>query len=136
MRIKLATLVLVLARLMSLAAPSAGIVLAAECFEDSGQHQLPRSFIAVDARRLMGSPDPLPLEAASAFTHLKFKRPVELTFALDGTNRLFVVEQEGIIRVFDNDPQQKRSKVFLDIRDRVLSDGNEEGLLGLAFHPK
>ncbi len=49
-------------------------------------------------------------------------------------NNVYVVEQPGIIRVFNNDSSVTSSKVFLDIRDRVLS-GGEQGLLGLAFHP-
>ena len=54
--------------------------------------------------------------------------------------RIFVVEQNGVIRVFDSitdgdTAQRKDSKVFLDIRERVNRRGNEEGLLGLAFHP-
>ena len=64
-----------------------------------------------------------------------FSSPVALAHANDGTNRLFVVEQEGIIRIIDNpgtgitlpDP-------FLDINTKVSCCG-ERGLLGLAFHP-
>lgn len=70
-----------------------------------------------------------------AFPALTFRRPVDLQSARDGTNRLFVVEQDGIIRVFANRPDEKSSTVFLDLRDRVNRDGNEMGMLGLAFHP-
>lgn len=70
-----------------------------------------------------------------AFPALSFERPVDLQHAPDGSNRLFVVEQEGVIRVFDNHPGAESAPVFLDIRDRVNSQGNEQGLLGLAFHP-
>jgi hypothetical protein len=52
----------------------------------------------------------------------------------DGTDRLFVVEQAGRIRVFENNQGTTTTKVFLDITDRV-SSGGELGLLGLAFHP-
>ena len=31
---------------------------------------------------------------------------------------------------------QRKASVFLDIRDRVSEDNNEEGLLGLAFDPE
>src|SRR3954469_22907644 len=59
--------------------------------------------------------------------------PVQITNAHDGTNRLFVVEQRGTIRVIQNGVLQPGS--FLDIRSKV-EDGGERGLLGLAFHPK
>ena len=95
-----------------------------------------RSFVAVDTSRVLGSPDPMPLEAQRVFPGLTFERPLELTYAGDGSGRLFVVEQKGVVRVFDNDPDVRRTKVFLDIQDVVSRAGNEEGLLGLAFHPQ
>ncbi|MBL9094485.1 MAG: PQQ-dependent sugar dehydrogenase [Planctomycetaceae bacterium] len=97
---------------------------------------LPRTFTAVDTSRVMGSPDPWPLVAVRVFPRLTFDRPVELTHAGDGNGRLFVVEQRGVIRVFQNDDGAAEAATFLDIHDVVLRDGNEEGLLGLAFHPK
>jgi len=71
-----------------------------------------------------------------AFPNLTFKRPTDLQSARDGSNRLFLVEQDGIIRVFDNRPGEKTSAVFLDLRSRVNREGNEMGMLGLAFHPE
>jgi len=62
-----------------------------------------------------------------------FKRPVGLANAGDGTGRIFVVEQAGIIHVVNQDTV--RLDPFLDISSRVGSAGNEQGLLGLAFHP-
>jgi glucose/arabinose dehydrogenase len=58
---------------------------------------------------------------------------VYLTQPDDGTDRLFVVEQPGRIRVLTNG--QLRESPFLDITSQVLSTGNEQGLLSLAFHP-
>jgi uncharacterized repeat protein (TIGR03806 family) len=97
---------------------------------------IPEAFLPVDTSRLMTPPDPLPLESVRVFPQLSFERPVELTYADDGTDRLFVVEQRGTIRVFENRVDASQAKLFLDIRDVVLREGNEEGLLGLAFHPK
>ena len=76
-----------------------------------------------------------PIEVA--FTDLSFSRPVDLQHSKDGTNRLFVVEQAGRILVFPNNQSTPASSmnVFLDIKSKVKSSGNEEGLLGLAFHP-
>jgi glucose/arabinose dehydrogenase len=53
----------------------------------------------------------------------------------DGSNRFAVTEQRGRIMVFDNRSDVQQASVFLDITDRVNTDGNEEGLLGLAFAP-
>ncbi|TLD41037.1 MAG: hypothetical protein JETT_2683 [Candidatus Jettenia ecosi] len=70
-----------------------------------------------------------------AFPHLKFVNPTDIQNSGDGTNRLFVLEQQGIISVFQNSSRMKEKQIFLDIRDRVNDRGAEEGLLGLAFHP-
>ena len=70
-----------------------------------------------------------------AFPNLTFTRPVDLQHAGDDSGRLFVVEQAGVISVFINDQSASARKTFLDIRDKVDDSGNEEGLLGLAFHP-
>ena len=61
-------------------------------------------------------------------------RPVGLVNAGDGSGRLFVLEQEGLIRVVQD--HELLAEPFLDIRDRVGSSANEQGLLGLAFHPQ
>lgn len=70
-----------------------------------------------------------------AFPHLTFDLPVELTSPDDNSDRIFVLEQKGVIQVFKNSPGRQASTVFLDIKDRV-SSGGEMGLLGLAFHPE
>jgi len=82
-----------------------------------------------------GLPSPSPLQAVDAFPNLSFSRPLFLTHPGDGTDRLFVVEQDGRVRVFDNDPATGTATVFLDLTGQVSRAGNEEGLLGLAFHP-
>jgi len=69
-----------------------------------------------------------------AFPNLTFNQPVDIQNAGDGSNRLFVLSQEGIIHVFHNEENVSSKKTFLDIREKVLS-GGEQGLLGLAFHP-
>lgn len=78
------------------------------------------------------------LEAQSdtvrAFPNLTFSNPVDIQFPKDKSNRLFVVSQEGIIHVFENNSNANTSSIFLDIRDSLLY-GGEQGLLGLAFHP-
>ena len=75
------------------------------------------------------------VEVAVAFPNLSFVKPVDLQTANDGSGRLFVIEQEGVIRSFINNAETSETKVFLDIRGRVNDRGSEQGLLGLAFHP-
>src|SRR5215471_7512311 len=60
-------------------------------------------------------------------------RPVFVTAPRSEPARLYVVEQAGMVRVFVN--ERLRAQPFLDIRSRVGSAGNEQGLLGLAFDP-
>ncbi|WP_411728500.1 PQQ-dependent sugar dehydrogenase [Methyloglobulus sp.] len=59
-------------------------------------------------------------------------KPVEIAHA--GDERLFVVEQPGLIRIID-DNGNLLGAPFLDIQSRVDDSGSEMGLLGLAFHP-
>jgi|GEM_PF-1119125 len=59
--------------------------------------------------------------------------PLHLTNAHDNTDRLFIVEQGGTIKVLQHGATTPT--LFLDITSRVLS-GGERGLLGLAFHPQ
>lgn len=67
-----------------------------------------------------------------------FDNPVFITHAGDGTKRLFVVEQTGLIWIIAND--EVLPTPFLDV-SRLLSPDvfrggySERGLLGLAFHP-
>jgi glucose/arabinose dehydrogenase len=63
------------------------------------------------------------------------KRPVAFVVAPgDARGRWFVVEQHrGRIQIFEGGAKQKPP--FFDI-DGKVSTGNEQGLLGLAFHPK
>ncbi|MGH7455580.1 MAG: PQQ-dependent sugar dehydrogenase, partial [bacterium] len=74
------------------------------------------------------------LQLQNAFPNLTFSSPVDLQHPGDGTDRIFVVEQAGIIRVFENAATATSARTFLDIRPKVDFNG-EKGLLGLAFHP-
>lgn len=94
----------------------------------------------------------LPLHGAVAFPNLGWEgyegadengrlmtlRPMVLTHAGDGSHRNFVATQRGLIYVFPNSPEAREASVFLDLSDRVQDwrKDNEEGLLGMAFHPK
>ncbi|WP_428658344.1 PQQ-dependent sugar dehydrogenase [Runella sp.] len=84
--------------------------------------------------------DPIDVDSAivwtvtDAFPALTFGSPVGLTSAGDGSNRLFLVEQRGLVKVFNNTANVSQVTTFLDITGRV-SSGGETGLLGIAFHP-
>ena len=62
--------------------------------------------------------------------------PVGIAHADDGSNRLFIVDQTGIINIVEND--KFVAEPFLDISDKLVTldpTYDERGLLGLAFHP-
>ncbi|GGD42011.1 glucose dehydrogenase [Emticicia aquatilis] len=79
-------------------------------------------------------PTTVSYQAVEAFPKLSFNSPVDFTHANDGTNRVFVVEQRGVIQAFENSTTTETKSVFLDITSRVAS-GGEMGLLGVTFHP-
>ncbi|WP_298480587.1 PQQ-dependent sugar dehydrogenase [uncultured Maribacter sp.] len=72
------------------------------------------------------------------FPNLSFEFAVELQNSNDGTDRIFVVEQTGKIKVFPNENLVTSAQLntFLDLSNIIsFSSGQEIGLLGLAFHP-
>ena len=75
-------------------------------------------------------PDSIAYEWQLAASGLE--RPVDLQ--PDGSGRLYIIEKPGRIRILENG--QLLDQPFLDIDDRVGSNGNEQGLLGLVFHPQ
>ncbi len=60
------------------------------------------------------------------------QEPLFVTAAPGDRRRLFIVEKGG--RILVRMDGQLRAKPFLDLTGQV-SDGSEQGLLGLAFHP-
>lgn len=58
-----------------------------------------------------------------------------MAYPSDGTNRLFVSNKSGQIRVFQNSPNASSVSVFLDIESKVQSGYAESGLLSFAFDP-
>ena len=125
------------------------------CLQDHGNEI---AFRNIKIRKISAqgeAPDPvddaLPLKVVNAFPDLQWQgwdgadeqgrvrplRPTELTHAGDGSNRLFVATQRGPIYVLPNKPDVKLATTFLDLTPKVhdWTKDNEEGLLGLAFHP-
>jgi glucose/arabinose dehydrogenase len=74
-------------------------------------------------------PDPSGFEWVQVIDGLS--SPIDIQNA--GDDRLFVIEQAGLIRIVR--AGELLPEPFLDIRDRVVADASERGLLGLAFHP-
>jgi glucose/arabinose dehydrogenase len=74
---------------------------------------------------------------AEAFPGITFTTPVELASPPDNSKRFFVVQQNGIIKVFPNKKGLIAADVkdFLNLSSKVIY-GGERGLLGLAFHPQ
>ena len=58
--------------------------------------------------------------------------PLGVSHAGDGSDRLFIVEQTGAIRIVRDG--ELLDEPFLDVSEAIVS-GGEQGLLGLAFHP-
>ena len=95
---------------------------------------------------------PLPVKVDLAFPDLQWAgwegvtdkgkvnphRPIVLTHPNDESGRVVVATQHGVLHTFPNDQKAKSTKIFLDLQDRVRynDNTNEEGFLGLAFHPK
>lgn len=78
--------------------------------------------------------DPTALTLGVEQVGARFTNPLLVTHAGDGSGRIFVVEKVGTIRLLDG-------TLFLDIRERVVSPAvpsyeQEQGLLGVAFHPR
>ena len=59
---------------------------------------------------------------------------VDITNAGDGSGRLFLVEQSGRIFIVKKDGTEPQTP-FLNIQGRVERDGQEQGLLSVAFPP-
>lgn len=82
---------------------------------------------------------PMPVEVVEAYPNLRIERPIVVTGARDGSGRLFIASQYGKIYFIDAaDTEVSEPKLFLDIQDAVTYKDreNEEGFLGLAFHPQ
>jgi len=62
--------------------------------------------------------------------------PIVLENADDGSDRLFIVDQTGLINIVEN--SELVDEPFLDISDKLVdldTSYDERGLLGLTFHP-
>jgi glucose/arabinose dehydrogenase len=89
----------------------------------------------------LGAVSPLPAVPGSFITTVPIvtsglSGPIGVTNASDGSNRLFIVQQCGQIRILSG--TTLLATPFLDIGStgsNLIVCGGEQGLLGLAFHP-
>ncbi len=128
------------------------------CLQDHGNLVAYRNIKIRELPSDLIAPQPihgkLGLKGALAFPKLKWDgwdsedeggniqklRIIELTHAGKDDNRLFAAAQTGEIFVFENRADVEKSTLFLDLKRKVtqftLPGANEQGLLGLALHPK
>ncbi|KKM98092.1 hypothetical protein LCGC14_1161450 [marine sediment metagenome] len=77
--------------------------------------------------------DEVMLSQVNAFPNLSFSQPLDLQSPNDDSNRIYIAEKQGTIKVFDNNPEASTTETFLDLGS--ISTDSEQGLLGFAFHP-
>ena len=94
---------------------------------------------AEETQEALISRDATPKAADIAFSEFAsgFNRPLYLTHAGDGSERIFVLEQTGRVWIITDGLRSQQP--FLDLSDSITATANrtysEQGLLGLAFHP-
>ncbi|MCA9263763.1 MAG: PQQ-dependent sugar dehydrogenase [Planctomycetales bacterium] len=82
---------------------------------------------------------PLAVKTVRAFPNLqRIERPIIFDSPRDGTNRVAIASQLGKIYMLANDDAATQAELFLDLSAQVVykSRENEEGFLGMAFHPQ
>jgi glucose/arabinose dehydrogenase len=81
-----------------------------------------------------------PARLQPVFENIAIERPIAVVVPPDGTNRLFLVQQRGLVRILPKDESGADAKTFLDLSGRKMEASEqskfEEGLNGFAFHPK
>jgi glucose/arabinose dehydrogenase len=80
------------------------------------------------------------VQLVDTWKNITFHIPVALTIPPDGTDRLFLLDLDGHVYILPQDRDSSKAAVFLDLSERKLTARTqrftEEGLLGLAFHPR
>ena len=121
-------------------------LLAAACGDDSAVNTTAGPTTALDVPIGPGTTEPItttttptteppaPLQGLDLETVARTLANPVLAVSPPGDQRLFVVEQPGRIRIIGDDGLLDAP--FLDLTGQVESDGLEQGLLGLAFHPR
>lgn len=76
------------------------------------------------------------VELQDAFPALALERPLWMTEAPDNSGRLFILEQQGRVRIVRKGSDGANAPEFMNIVERQPQTDNEEGFLSLAFHPQ
>ncbi len=97
--------------------------------------------IANGSLNVPSAPPPTVYELQEAFPSISFNQPLCLRTPPGETNRLFICQKGGLLRVITNLANASSASTFLNLptllngRGEALSTSSEQGLLGLAFHP-
>lgn len=81
----------------------------------------------------------MPIQVELAYPNLRIARPVAITGAGDGSGRLYIASQYGQIYWIDQqDTEVEEANLLVDLSEQIRYQDreNEEGFLGLAFHPQ
>ena len=62
-------------------------------------------------------------------------KPVLLTGPSESKDFLYILEKDGLIKIYDRKNKKLLKSPFLDIKDKIKIKMNEQGLLGMAFSP-
>ena len=80
-----------------------------------------------------------PLAVERAFPNLSFSVPIAMLQEPTRSDRWYVAQKTGVVRVFDNTPGVSTTRQFVDISALMsyspTNANDERGLLGIAFHP-
>ena len=74
------------------------------------------------------------IDIINAFPNLDIGAIMDIESAPDGTDRLFISEKGGALKVLALDSQASNAPIFLNLRNKVVSTG-DWGLQSVAFHP-
>ncbi len=118
----------------NVSAPSAAVNVTTAALGGLDARPANTSCLAGDAPR-----SPFPLAIERVFPNLSFSVPIAMLQEPTRTDRWYVAQKTGIVRVFDNTPAVSTTRQFVDISSLMSYDPNsandERGLLGIAFHP-
>ncbi|HEX2854958.1 MAG TPA: PQQ-dependent sugar dehydrogenase [Opitutaceae bacterium] len=97
----------------------------------------PLTRVAAASLRLPQNPPAYTYTTERAFPSINFNQPIAIVSPPGETNRLFILEKPGRIRVIpDLAAATPAASTFLDLTSLIGDDSSEQGLLALAFHPQ